>query len=219
VESKASLKLKRLRADNDVMTHDPLTIAFFALLAALALAAFWTGSVYNKLVRLRNRADALWADIDVQLKRRHDLIPNLVAAVSGYATHERGTLDEVTLARNQAIAATNTAEQTQAENVLTGALGRLFANVERYPELKAETSFQRLEEELAQLEKVISMSRQAYNLTVQAYNNSVDTVPNAYVAWFTRFEDRPYLTAAESDRAVPEVDMQMPPAPALRTNS
>jgi LemA protein len=125
-------------------------------------------------------------------------------------------LDEVTLARTQAMAATNTAEQTQAENVLTGALGRLFANVEQYPDLKAETSFQRLEEELAQLEKVISMSRQAYNLTVQAYNNVVDTVPNAYVAAFTSFEDRPYLTAAESDRAVPEVDMQMPPAPALR---
>ncbi|MEN3313115.1 MAG: LemA protein [Actinomycetota bacterium] len=198
------------------MTRDPLTISFFALLAFLALAALWIGSVYNKLVRLRNRADALWADIDVQLKRRHDLIPNLVAVVSGYATHERGTLDEVTQARNQAIAATSSAEQTQAENVLTGALGRLFANVERYPDLKAEASFQRLEEELAQLERVISMSRQAYNLTVQAYNNSVDTVPNAYVVCFMSFEDRPYLTAAESERTVPEVDMQMPSAPALR---
>jgi LemA protein len=199
------------------MTHDPLTISFFALLAFLALAALWIGSVYNKLVRLRNRADSLWADIDVQLKRRHDLIPNLVAVVSGYATHERGTLDEVTLARTQAIAATGAAEQTQAENVLTGALGRLFANVERYPDLKAEASFRRLEDELSQLEQVISMSRQAYNLTVQAYNNTVDTVPNAYVALITSFEDRPYLTAAESDRSVPEVDMQLPPAPALRT--
>jgi LemA protein len=198
------------------MTHDPLTIAFFVLLAALALGTFWLGSVYNKLVRLRNRADALWADIDVQLKRRHDLIPNLVAVVSGYATHERGTLDEVTLARNQAIAASNPGEQTQAENVLTGALGRLFANVEAYPDLKAEAEFQQLHEELAQLEKVISMSRQAYNLTVQAYNNVVDMVPTAFVAWFTSFENRPYLTAAESDRTVPEVDLNMPPAPALR---
>jgi len=144
------------------MTHDPLTISFFLLLALLALAALWVGSVYNKLVRLRNRADALWADIDVQLKRRHDLIPNLVALVSGYATHERGTLDEVTLARKQAIAATNPAEQTQAENVLTGALGKLFANVESYPDLKAATEFRRLEDELSQLERVISMSRQAY---------------------------------------------------------
>jgi LemA protein len=198
------------------MPHDPLTIAFFGLLAALALGLFWTASVYNKLVRLRNRADALWADIDVQLKRRHDLIPNLVAVVSAYSTHERGTLDEVTLARNQAMAATTTAEQTQAENVLTGALGRLFANAEQYPDLKAEASFQSLQEELAQLEKVISMSRQAYNLTVQAYNNTVDTLPNAYVAWLTSFAHRPYLTAAESDRAVPDVDLQMPPAPLLR---
>jgi LemA protein len=198
------------------MTHDPLAIAFFVLLAALALGTLWLGSVYNRLVRLRNRADALWADIDVQLKRRHDLIPNLVAVVSGYATHERGTLDEVTMARNQAIAASSPAEQTQAENVLTGALGRLFANVESYPDLKAEASFQRLEEELARLERVISMSRQAYNLTVQAYNNVVDTVPTAFVAWFTSFEDRPYLTATESDRDVPEVDMHVPPAAALR---
>jgi LemA protein len=198
------------------MTHDPLTIAFFVLLAVLALGTIWLGSVYNKLVRLRNRADALWADIDVQLKRRHDLIPNLVAVVSGYATHERGTLDEVTMARTQAIAATNPGEQTQAENVLTGALGRLFANVEAYPDLEAEAEFQQLQEELSQLEKVISMSRQAYNLTVQAYNNVVDTVPTAFVAWFTSFDNRPYLTAAESDRAVPEVDLNIPPAPALR---
>jgi LemA protein len=201
------------------MTHDPLTIAFFVLLAALALGVIWLGKVYNKLVRLRNRADALWADIDVQLKRRHDLIPNLVAVVSGYATHERGTLDEVTMARNQAIAAATPAEQTQAENVLTSALGRLFANVESYPELKAVAEFNELHEELAELERVIAMSRQAYNLTVQAYNNVVDTVPTAFVAWFTSFEDRPYLTAAESDRAVPEVDLNMPPAPALRVSS
>jgi LemA protein len=201
------------------VTHDPLTISFFALLAALALATLWLGSVYNRLVRLRNRADALWADIDVQLKRRHDLIPNLVAVVSGYATHERGTLDEVTMARTHAIAATSPGEQTQAENVLTGALGRLFANVEAYPELKAVAEFQQLHDELARLENVIAMSRQAYNLTVQAYNNVVDTVPTAFVAWFTSFEDRPYLTAAESDRTLPDVDLSMPPAPALRVSS
>jgi LemA protein len=201
------------------MTHDPLTIGFFVLLVVLALGVFWIGRIYNRLVRLRNRADALWADIDVQLKRRHDLIPNLVAVVSGYATHERGTLDEVTMARNQAMAATTPGEQTQAENVLTGALGRLLANVESYPDLKAEAEFQQLQEELSQLERVISMSRQAYNLTVQAYNNVVDTVPSAFVAWFTSFGDRPYLTAAESDRAVPEVDFDLPAAPALRVSS
>jgi LemA protein len=185
-----------------------------AAIAAVILA--WLILTYNRLVRLRNEADQGFSGIDIQLKRRADLIPNLVEAVKGYATHERGTLDEVTLARNQAMAATTTAEQTQAENVLTGALGRLFANVERYPDLKAESSFQNLEDELAQLEKVISMSRQAYNLTVQAYNNAVDTLPNAYVAWMTSFEHRPYLTATESERDAPAVDMQMSPAPLLR---
>jgi LemA protein len=193
-----------------------MTIAFFALLAALALAALWFGKTYNQLVRLRNRADALWADIDVQLKRRHDLIPNLVSVVSGYATHERSTLDEVTEARNQAVAATDTAEQTQAENVLTGALGRLFANVERYPDLKAAAEFRLLADELAELERVISMSRQAYNLTVQAYNNAVDTVPSTYVAWLTSFGDRPYLTVSDSDRDLPDADLSIPAASAMR---
>jgi LemA protein len=193
-----------------------MTIAFFALLAALALAALWFGKTYNQLVRLRNRADALWADIDVQLKRRHDLIPNLVSVVSGYATHERSTLDEVTEARNQAVAATDTAEQTQAENVLTGALGRLFANVERYPDLKAAAEFRRLADELAELERVISMSRQAYNLTVQAYNNAVDTVPSTYVAWLTSFGDRPYLTVSDSDRDLPDADLSILAASAMR---
>jgi LemA protein len=114
------------------------------------------------------------------------------------------------------MAATSPGEQTQAENVLTSALGRLFANVENYPDLKAEAEFRHLQEELGELERVISMSRQAYNLTVQAYNNVVDTVPTVVVAWFSSFEDRPYLTAAESDRAVPEVDLNLPPAPAFR---
>src|SRR5207247_5405916 len=106
------------------------------------------------------RADALWADIDVQLKRRHDLIPNLVEVVSGYATHERGTLDEVTLARNRAVAATSPDQQAEAENVLTGALSRLFANVERYPDLQAEGEFQPREPHTAGLVQVTAISRQ-----------------------------------------------------------
>jgi LemA protein len=200
------------------MNHDPLLISFFLFLAALVVFALWLAVNYNKLVRLRNRADALWADIDVQLKRRHDLIPNLVEVVSGYATHERGTLDEVTLARNQAVAATSPDEQAQAENVLTGALGKLFANVERYPDLKAEGDFQRLETQLAQVEQVIAMSRQAYNLTVQTYNNAVDTFPTNIVASFSGFADRPYLTAEESDRSLPEINFDLPPSPPPATN-
>jgi len=189
------------------MSHDPFVIGYLVLVAFLLVFALWLAVAYNKLVRLRNRADALWADIDVQLKRRHDLIPNLVRSVSGYATHERGTLDEVSRARNQAVAATTPSEQAQAENVLTGALSKLFANVERYPDLKAEGDFQRLEQELEQIEQVIAMSRQAYNLTVQAYNNVVDTFPSNIAARFVGFGDRPYLTAEESDRSVPQVDL------------
>jgi len=195
------------------MNHDPLLISFFLFLAALVVFALWLAVNYNKLVRLRNRADALWADIDVQLKRRHDLIPNLVQVVSGYATHERGTLDEVSMARNQAVAATTPDQQAQAENVLTGALSRLFANVERYPDLRAEGDFQRLETQLSDIEKVIAMSRQAYNMTVQAYNNAVDTFPTNIVASFSGFADRPYLTAEESDRSLPEINLDIPAAP------
>jgi LemA protein len=197
------------------MNHDPLLVSFFLFLAALVVFALWLAVNYNKLVRLRNRADALWADIDVQLKRRHDLVPNLVEVVSGYATHERGTLDEVTLARNQAVAATSPAQQAQAENMLTGALSRLFANVERYPDLMAEGDFQRLETQLAQLENVIAMSRQAYNLTVQAYNNAVDTFPTNIAAVLSGFQDRPYLTAEESDRSLPQIDLDLPAAPTV----
>src|SRR5919197_2419820 len=190
--------------------NDSLMLSMFLFLGALFLIALWMAAAYNKLVRLRNRADALWADIDVQLKRRHDLIPNLVEVVSGYATHERGTLDEVAMARNQAVAARSPDEQAQAENVLTGALSRLFANVERYPDLKAEGDFQRLETQLAQIENVIAMSRQAYNLTVQAYNNAVDTFPTNIVASFSGFSDRPYLSVEESDRDLPEIQMDLP---------
>jgi LemA protein len=198
------------------MNQDPLLVSLAIFLAALFVVAFWLATTYNKLVRLRNRADALWADIDVQLKRRHDLVPNLVRVVSGYATHERGTLDEVSQARNQAVAATSQADQAHAENVLTGALGKLFANVEQYPDLKAEGDFQRLEQELATIEQVIALSRQSYNLTVQAYNNAVDTFPTNVAAWFAGFDDRAYLTAEESDRPVPQVELGLasaPPAP------
>lgn len=192
------------------MNHDPLMFSLFLFLGAMLVIALWMAATYNKLVRLRNRADALWADIDVQLKRRHDLIPNLVRVVSGYSSHERGTLDAVTAARNHAVAAKSPADQAEAENVLTGALSKLLANVEAYPDLKAEGDFQRLEQELEEVERVIALSRQSYNLTVQAYNNAVDTFPTNIAAWFAGFEDRAYLTAEESDRAVPQVDLGIP---------
>jgi LemA protein len=202
------LKLTSPRAD--ISRMDNLLISTFVFFGILLVGALWMAKVYNKLVRLRNRADALWADIDVQLKRRHDLVPNLVQAASSYATHERSTLDEVTRARNQAMLATSPTDKTHAENMLTASLGRLFADAEQYPNLKAEGDFSRLENELQEIESTIAMSRQSYNLTVQAYNNVVDTYPSAIAAWFSGFEERPYLTVEESDRAVPSAAVPTP---------
>jgi len=205
----APLKLTTRDADMSPMAHN-LIISTAVFLGVLLVAALWMASVYNKFVRLRNRADALWADIDVQLKRRHDLVPNLVQAASSYATHERSTLDEVTRARNQAVAAASPTAQAHAENMLTGALGRLFADAEQYPDLKAEGDFGRLETELEEIESTIAVSRQSYNLTVQAFNNAVDTFPTNIAAWFAGFEDRPYLSVEESDRAVPSASVPTP---------
>ena len=190
---------------------DSLGWSLLIFAGSIVAILVWGAITYNKLVRLRNRADQLWAAIDVQLKRRHDLIPNLVNALEGYTKHERGTLDEVVEARSEAIAASTPGDQTRAENALTGALGRLFANVENYPDLKAEGDFRRLEQQLAELERAIAMSRDAYNITVQAYNNVVQTIPSSVVAWFTSFPAREYLAAAETERQAPVVDVDVPP--------
>jgi len=182
------------------------------LFGAVAVVGVWWTKTYNRLVRLQNRAAAMWAEIDVELKRRHDLVPNLVSVVAGYATHERATLDEVTEARNRAIAAQRPSDQAKAENLLTASLGHLFANVENYPQLKAEPAFQELQEQLARLEQTIAQARQAYNLTVQAFNNGIETVPGNIVAWFGSMEELEYLGAEDGDRAVPEVQLRIPPA-------
>jgi LemA protein len=187
------------------MDHADLVVV--AIAAALALFLLWMLGAYNKLVRLRNRADALWADIDVQLKRRHDLVANLVEVVKGYASHERTTFDEVTEARSEAASAATPEDKTRAENTLTGALGRLLATAEAYPELKAEDRFQDLHQELVRLEDAIAFARQAYNLTVQAYNNSVQTMPTAIVAWLMSFDTREYLSAPAAETDVPAVQL------------
>jgi LemA protein len=184
---------------------DRADLAVLLILGAFLAFVLWAVVAYNKLVRLRNRADALWADIDVQLKRRHDLVGNLVEVVKGYATHERTTFDEVTEARSQAASAETPEDRTRAENALTGALGRLMATAEAYPELKAEERFQGLHEELVRLEDTIAMARQAYNLTVQAYNNTVQTVPTSVVAWLMSFAPREFLSAPSSETDVPAV--------------
>jgi LemA protein len=188
---------------------DSVDLAAWIFLGVLVGVVLWAIQTYNKLVRLRNRVDAVWADIDVQLKRRHDLVPNLVKVVERYAAHERETFEEVTEARGQALAAESPEDRAHAENALSGALARLLATAEAYPDLEAEERFQDLHQELVRLEDVIALARHAYNLAVQAYNNNVQTVPTNIVAWIVSFPPREFLSAPASDRDVPEVRLDL----------
>jgi LemA protein len=157
-------------------------------LGVLVLLAVLVVSVYNGLVQKRIRTQEAWSQIDVQLKRRYDLIPNLVETVKGYAAHERGTLEAVTNARAAAVSAKGVKEQAQAENVLTGALRQLLMVAEAYPNLKANENFARLQEELAGTENRISFSRQHYNATVTEYNTARQVFPNNVVAGMFNFQ-------------------------------
>lgn len=161
--------------------------------------------IYNSLVRLRNRADNSWAQVDVQLKRRYDLIPNLVETVKGYAAHEQSTFEQVVEARNRAVAAGTVEEQAQAENFLTGALKQLFALAESYPDLKASQNFSELQAQLADTENKIAVSRQIYNDSVLTFNNRVQTVPSNMVAAMTGFSVKPFFDAPEASEQAPEV--------------
>jgi LemA protein len=156
--------------------------------------------MYNRLVGLRNKVENAWAQIDVQLKRRYDLIPNLVETVRGYAAHERQTLEAVTQARANALNAQGAVAQAEAENMLTGALKSLFAVAEAYPDLKANQNFAALQDELATTENRIAYSRQYYNDAVQTYNTAIQTVPANFVAGTFGFRDREYFTAPEEER-------------------
>ena len=171
-----------------------------ALLLSIALVL-----VYNRLVRLRNRAENSWAQVDVQLRRRYDLIPNLVEAVKGYASHEQSTFEEVTKARTAAQQAQGVAEQAQAENTLTAAIGRLFAVAEQYPQLRATENFQQLQAQLADVEQNIAVSRQVYNDTVLTYDNALETVPTNIVAGMFNFRPRVYFETEGAAREAPSV--------------
>ena len=179
-----------------------LLIVLVVLLVLVALAVV---VVYNRLVRLRNRTENSWAQIDVQLRRRHDLIPNLVEAVKGYAAHERGTFDEVTRARTAAQQAQGVEEQASAENVLTAALGRLFAVAEAYPQLRATENFQQLQAQLSEVEQNIVVSRQVYNDAVLTYDNALETVPTNLVAGVFNFSPRDYFETEDATREAPAV--------------
>ena len=168
----------------------------------------WALMSYNRLVRLRNQVDASWAQIDVQLKRRYDLIPNLVETVRGYAAHERGTLDAVVAARGGAIAAAQSpgvAGRAQAENAVSQTLGRLFALAEAYPDLKANRNFSALQSELAETEDKIAYARQFYNSAVQSLNTAVQTLPTNVIAGVGGFRGRDYFEAAGGERGPVQV--------------
>ena len=176
-------------------------MALWIVLAVVVLLALAVVLIYNGLVAKRNRAENAWAQVDVQLRRRHDLIPNLVETVKGYASHEQGTFSAVTEARAAAQQAEGPAAQAQAETALSGALGRLMAVAEAYPELRATENFQQLQAELGGTEDKIATARQVYNDTVLTYNNACQQVPTNIVAGVFGFRLREYFTVEEGDAA------------------
>lgn len=173
----------------------------------IVVVIIWLIATYNKLVRQRNQVEASWAQIDVQLKRRYDLIPNLVETVKGYAAHEKGTLDAVIQARNTAVAAAGAepGARANAENQVTQTLGRLFALAEAYPNLKANENFIALQTELANTEDKIAYSRQFYNSAVQTYNNATQTIPTNIIAGIMGFKAKTFFETAEGERGPVQV--------------
>jgi LemA protein len=183
-------------------------------LATVALLAIVLVVLYNRFVRLRNRVDNAWAQIEVQLKRRWDLIPNLVETVKGYAAHERETFENVTQARAGAQQAQTPAEAAQAEGFLSQALGRLFAVAEAYPELQADENFRQLQTEVAETENRIAVSRQVYNDTVLTFNNAIQTVPGVFFAGPFGFTQREFFDIEDDAQREPPRVSFTPGAPA-----
>jgi LemA protein len=167
------------------------------VIVVIVVLFFWLG--FNSLVKNRNRVDNAWSQIDVQLKRRHDLIPNLVEAVKGYAAHERGTFEAVTTARANAINAQGPEQTAQAENQLTGALKSLFAVAEAYPDLKANQNFLQLQEELTATEDKVAYARQFYNDSVLTYNTKIQQFPTVVIAGMFHFDKRDFFDAEPGD--------------------
>jgi LemA protein len=174
-----------------------VAVIIVVVIIVLVALFFWLG--FNGLVKRRNQVDNAWSQIDVQLKRRHDLIPNLVETVKGYAAHERGTFEAVTEARANAINAQGAPAQAQAENALTGALKSLFAVAEAYPDLKANQNFLNLQEEVTSTEDRIAYSRQFYNDSVLGYNTKIQQFPTVLLAGMFHFEKREFFDAAPED--------------------
>jgi LemA protein len=173
------------------------------VLGVIVVLVLWIITIYNQLVAMRQRVGQAFADVDVQLKLRHDLIPNLVETVKGYAAHERGTLEEVVKARNAAMTAQGPAQQAAAENMLSGALRQLFALSEAYPDLKANQNFQQLQSELSDIENKIAAARRFFNNSVQEYNTGIQQFPAALFAATLGFSQRTFFDVGE-ERAVVE---------------
>jgi LemA protein len=176
------------------------------ILAIVVLVGLYVVVAYNGLVKLRNRIENAWSQIDVQLQRRYDLIPNLVETVKGYATHEKGVFEQVSQARAGAINANGVAQQAAAENMVTSALKSLFAVAEAYPELKANENFLALQEELSGTESKIAYARQFYNDTVQSWNTKIETFPTTFIAGMIHGEKREYFEADDTSRGPVKVD-------------
>jgi LemA protein len=172
------------------------------VLAVIVIFIMWIIMIYNQLVAMRQRVGQAFADVDVQLKLRHDLVPNLVETVKGYAAHERGTLEAVVQARNAAVAAQGPAQQAAAENMLSGALRQLFALSEAYPDLKANQNFQQLQSELSDIENKIAASRRFFNNSVQEYNTGIQQFPAALFAAALGFSQRTFFDVGEERAAV-----------------
>ena len=174
---------------------------FYVFLGVIVVVVVWAIFSYNSFVRLINRAKEAWADIDVQLKRRYDLIHNLVETVKGYTTHEKGTLEKVTAARVAAMDAGGVEEKGKAENMLTGALKSLFAVAEAYPDLKANQNFLELQRELSDTENKIQAARRFYNTNVRDLNTAIESFPGNVIANFFRFEPREFFELEGADQA------------------
>ena len=185
-----------------------MPVWLIVVIVIVVIIALWFIGTYNSLVGLRNRVKDQWSQIDVQLKRRADLIPNLVETVKGYAKHEKSTFEEVVKARNTFSSASTKEEEIKASGELSGVLNRLFALAEAYPELKANENFVDLQENLKDSEEKISMMRQFYNDTVLTYNNKVQTIPSNIVANLCHFKEETFFKVDEKDREVPNVSFE-----------
>jgi LemA protein len=175
------------------------------IIAVVLFVLFVLVAMYNKLVRLRNRSENGWAQVDVQLRRRYDLVPNLVEAVKGYAAHERQVFEDVTKARTAAQQSQTVEQQAQAENALTAAIGRLFAVAEAYPQLRATENFQQLQAQLSDIEQNLAIARQVYNDTVLSYDNALETLPTSIIAGMFNFRPRAYFEVEGAAREAPQV--------------